>query len=498
MYKQTLLPQALQEITQQIDELKALTPEQLEDIVNDPEVRVILGEQSFAIFMAAYLSHYWNLPAAEFHAELIALLEDWREELLSITGFRGSGKSSITALAFVLWCALFEKAHFIIVINETDEVGKLSIANIREELESNPIIEHDFGNIISSEKVSTKFSESNVLLANGVRIMARSRGQKIRGLRHRQYRPDLVIIDDCEEIDKVQSKIYRDKTERWVRGVVIPAIEELKARLIIIGNELHRDALMARLRKTDKPDAMGHIFNNRSYPLLDKNGVSQWAGKYPTQAALDRQMAKVGRLIWLREYLLKVIPEDDQIVKEHEIHRYKELPSYITVVASGVDLAISKKQTADYTTMVAGLGSIIEGQPKIYVLPKPIKARLGFRETISNMKAQQQALGAYGMAMFYVEAQSYQKAAIEVGEMNMLPITPITSVADKTAKLNAIAPFIQNGTVLFPESGAEDLIDEILEFGVAEHDDLLDALVNLIYGILQNGGVQLPEVVILG
>jgi predicted phage terminase large subunit-like protein len=497
MYNQPL-PTALQEITQQIDDIAALTPEQLANLIDDPEIRVIASESSFAVFMAAYLSHYWNLPAADFHTELIALLEDWKQELLAITGFRGSGKSSIVALAFVMWCALFEKAHFIILVNETDEVGKLSIANIREELQSNPLIEHDFGTVISSEQVSTKFSETNVLLANGVRIMARSRGQKIRGLRHRQYRPDLVIIDDCEEIDKVQSKIYRDKTERWIRGVVIPAIEELKARLIIIGNELHRDALMARLRKKDKPDAMGHIFTNRSYPLVDDKGQCNWVGKYPDKAALDRQLAKVGRLIWLREYLLKVIPEDEQIVKDHEIHRYTELPNYITVVASGVDLAISQKQTADYTTMVAGLGSVIEGKPKIYVLPKPINARLGFAQTISTMKAQQDALRAYGMAMFYVEAQSYQKAAIEVGEMHMLPITPITSVADKRAKLMAIAPFIQNGTVLFPEAGCEELVDQILEFGVAEHDDLLDGLVNLIYGILQNGGVQLPEVVILG
>jgi len=493
---------ATQELPQQLDYLKGLTPEELQGIVDDPELRITLAENNFAIFMAVYLSHYWDLPAADFHAELVELLEDWAKQLIAITGFRGSGKSSIVSLAFVLWCALFEKAHFIILVNETDDVGKLSIANLREELQSNVLIEQDFGSVISSEKLSTKMTETNVLLANGVRIMSRSRGQKIRGLRHKQYRPDLVVIDDCEEIEKVQSKAYRDKTDRWIRGVVIPAIEEFKARLIIVGNELHKDAIMARLRKTDSPDGLGHIFINRSYPLLTVTAggatVCHWRGKYPTDWHLNQQKAKVGNLIWLREYLLKVISEDEQIIKPEDIHRYSELPSYITIVGSGVDLAISQKQTADFTAMVNGVGSVQEGLPKIYVLPNPVHLRIGFGQTITHMKAQADVLRAFGMATFYVEANAYQKAAVEVGQSHMVPIVPVTTVADKRAKLQAVSIFIQNGTVLFPEKGAEAIIEELTEFGVAEHDDLMDALINLILGIMTQGGVQLPQVVVLG
>lgn len=492
-----------EEISHAIDYLKALTPEELQGIIDDPELRITIAEHNFGIFMGVYLTHYWDLPAADFHAELIELLEDWDVKLLSITGFRGSGKSSIVSLAFALWCALFEKAHFIILVNETDDVVKLTIANLREELQSNPLIEQDFGSVISSEKLSTKMTETNVLLANGVRIMGRSRMQKIRGLRHKQYRPELVIIDDCEEIEKVQSKKYRDKTENWIRGVVIPAIEEFKARLIIVGNELHKDAIMARVRKTDKPDALGHIFTNKQYPLLTTTDsgatfTCHWIGKYPTQWHLDQQKAKVGNIIWLREYLLKVISEDEQIIKDSDIHRYSELPSYITIVGSGVDLAISEKQTADFTAMVNGVGSVQEGLPRIYVLPNPVHMRIGFGKTIVNMKAQADVLRAFGMATFFVEANAYQKSAVEIGQNHMIPIVPVTTVADKRAKLQAVSIFIQNGTVLFPETGAEGIIEELTEFGVAEHDDLMDALINLILGIMTQGGVQLPQVVVLG
>lgn len=42
-------------------------------------------------------------------------------------------------------------------------------------------------------------------------------------------------------------------------------------------------------------------------------------GKYPNEAALKKQEAKVGRSAWMREYLLKVVPPDDQEVKEEWI-----------------------------------------------------------------------------------------------------------------------------------------------------------------------------------
>ena len=42
-------------------------------------------------------------------------------------------------------------------------------------------------------------------------ILARSRGQKVRGLRHLQFRPRLVIVDDPEDGEWVRTKENRDK-----------------------------------------------------------------------------------------------------------------------------------------------------------------------------------------------------------------------------------------------------------------------------------------------
>src|SRR5690348_11682628 len=98
-----------------------LTYPTAEEILSDQAQRR-LAAKSLLGFALIYLSHYFTLPRADFHPELINLLEDWHNELLAVAGFRGSAKSTLAGLALPLWAALEGKAKFIIPINETDEV----------------------------------------------------------------------------------------------------------------------------------------------------------------------------------------------------------------------------------------------------------------------------------------------------------------------------------------------------------------------------------------
>lgn len=55
---------------------------------------------------------------------------------------------------------------------------------------------------------------------------------------------------------------------------------------------------------------------------------------------------------------------------------------------------------------------------------------------------------------------------------------------DKRTRLVLTANMIKNGQILFPRKGAEDLIQQIVHFGVEKHDDLADAFVNLANSLL--------------
>ena len=56
-----------------------------------------------------------------------------------------------------------------------------------------------------------------------------------------------------------------------------------------------------------------------------------------------------------------------------------------------------------------------------------------------------------------------------------------------------MAPYIKNGTALFPRSGCEKLLGQMFNLGVESHDDLNDTLVYLLQGLVSQG-LELPKI----
>lgn len=454
------------------------------DFAGDETVRHGFASVSTFGFFTTCLSHYIELPTADFHVELADALDDPTVPLLEVIGQRDSAKSTFATLAFPLRVALSGQFRFIVIINDTTEQVKITIDNIRHEIENNIILKQTFGVV----KIGKTWSETNLLLSNGVRIIGRSRGQNIRGIRHRQHRPDLIIVDDPENLKQVKKKKNRDATETWFNGEVLPAQRSFGAKLVVIGNLLHNDSFIARLKKNS-------LFKVVEFPIIDARGVPLWLAKYPTRKALINLRKRVGNTAYSREYLLKPVAEQDQVVKESDIqyypnkiltHRNDRGQPEVKIMDAGVgvDLAISELETADFTAMVPGLKVEWNGR-HVLVKPGPVNKRMNFDATIKQAKATASTLPLG--TRFYVEDVGYQRAAIQQMRKHSLVVSGMKPVSDKRARLQSIAPWILDGTVLFPETGCEDLINAIVNLGVEEHDDLVDAFVYMVMGLLMQG-----------
>lgn len=429
-------------------------------------------------FMALCLPHYMTLPSGEFHYDLAQYLQDPEEEQLCIIGFRGSGKTTFSSLAYPLFCALNERYRFIILINDTYQQAKVNMQNIKYEIEHNKHIAREYPGI----GIGDNWSKADLVLNNGVRILGRSRGQKVRGMRHREHRPDLVLIDDPEDLDATKTKTKRDDTERWFNSEIIPAIKESDSKLIMIGNLLHKDALMSRVARRD-------LFKTVKIPLIGEDGEPTWKAKYPNNEAIEKQRQRVdSRVAWSREYLLKIISSDEQIVKEEDIHYYdnslleKKLHGQVMYPpqagTSSVDLAISEKETADLTAIVQGIRVTYEDENKIWIKPNITNRRMDFNTTQQVIK-QKHKMMPMGSDLI-VEDVAYQRSAIQELERKGLPVKGIRPVKDKRARLETVASYIKSGRIMFPKKGADELIEQLLGFGIEEHDDMVDALVYLI------------------
>lgn len=479
-----------------------ITPE-LSDFMETETGRIESAKASFLCFLASYYTDKFVLDPADFHEDLINILQ-FVNDFIAILGFRGSAKSTILE-AYALWCMLTGRSKYTVYIGSTEDKAKQSVMNIKAHIEGNEQLRKDFDIQLDSSKVrsiSEKWSEGQ-LTVHGNTILAKGRGAKgIRGSLFDGKRLELVIGDDIEDTDNTKSADNRKKTKQWFFTEVVPATAQgvlaSDVKIVMLGNLVHRDCLLANLDKMqlDNDD----IVTVLKFPLLDENEDITWKGLYPDMDAVNKAKKKVmlsgagmGASIWAREYLLKFVDEEDQIIKDTDIQYYDDewLQKQFIAGGVGVDLAISKKETADYTAMVKAVMIRNDyGERRLLILRNPVKQRLDFVETIQtakNIKAEMPLA-----TTFYVENVAYQQSAIEVMQKNGLNVVPVGVQSDKRSRLMAISSYIKTGIVLFPKSGASDILEEVIGFGIEAHDDVLDAFVHVVGGMLNQ-----PEVIIV-
>lgn len=457
-------------------------------------------------FSYAYLSKGMPFAAADFHRAMIREIGDPANRRLEVLGFRSSAKSYYGSLALPLWAALEhpEKYPFIILIGDRFSQASLTIANLKNELDHNLGLKADYGVVAGGDPERWKLEGSewqkqNLVLSNGVRIIARSRGQRIRGMRHLNARPSLVVVDDPEDLEWVKSKQNRDKSFQWLTSEIIPAMDERTGKLLLIGNLLHSDGLLSRM----KPRMQKVL----EYPLVKDYQGTDWKGmwdhctwkaKYPTPESLEEMATTIGPSAWAREYLLRIVPEERQIVKPEDIRYYDASPKSapLGLTGHGIDLAFTQKESSDFTAIVSGDIYYVDAEnplkqgntPKIFVRPNPFHEKFFFYDVVPHLKELSRQSGS---DIFYVEANGTQIMAVTEMEQAGLPVKPMYPKADKRARLQVIAQYIKRGLVLFPRTGCEELLQEIFGLGAESNDDLVDGLVYLVMGLVEDGfGVQ--------
>ncbi|MEI7890546.1 MAG: hypothetical protein WCI36_01120 [bacterium] len=451
----------------------------IDKMIKDKAIRVAITKESHFMFFHLYFAHYVKYPTADFQREIFALTEDTSVKNLFVVAFRGSAKSTIITTSYPIWAILGEQQKkFVVILSQTRNQARQHMGNIKYELENNELLKNDLGPFKES---SDEWGMATLVFPKlNARISVASYEQSVRGLRHGQHRPDLIIGDDVEDLNSTRTREGRDKTHRWLTGEIIPSGDR-DTRLVVVGNLLHEDSLLMRIKQDVEEEKLNGLF--RSYPLIDENGEILWKGKYKDNNAIEEEKKKTGDdIAWQREYLLRIVPSDGQIIYSDWIQYYDELPKNKEprYTGIGIDLAISKNDTADYTAIVSGDIHDYGSDMKIYVHPNPINERMNFPETVMQIKA----LACIGKRypFFYIEEVAYQTSLIE--QLKYDGVKNVKGVKvhgqDKRMRLSMTAHLIKSGKVLFPRKGAEKLIQQLTGFGVEKHDDLSDAFANLV------------------
>ena len=222
-------------------------------------IRQRLGAIDMEFFGRAYFPHYFSRPSPEFHRELDNI---WQQGVLKgeypttpakvkkisrmngtkrvVAAPRGHAKSTSLTFKGSIHAIVYEYKHYPIIISDSSEQAEGFLDNIRVEFEENEALKEDFGSLVG------KVWRSNVLITStNIKVEAIGSGKKIRGRKHRNWRPDLLVLDDIENDENVRTPEQRKKLESWFLKAVSKAGDDY-TDIIYIGTLLHYDSLLAK------------------------------------------------------------------------------------------------------------------------------------------------------------------------------------------------------------------------------------------------------------
>ncbi|EHZ3394124.1 hypothetical protein K5T47_004786, partial [Salmonella enterica] len=203
----------------------------------------------YDFFVSTYFPHYIrHASRSQLHNYLFERLPQIvaspEGENDAIAAPRGEAKSTLVSQLFVLWCIIRGIKHYPVIIMDSIDQAYPMLEAIKAELLYNPRLRHDFPGVCVQGRV---WQMGTIVTANNIKVTVAGSGKKLRGLRHGPYRPDLVILDDIENDENVQSPEQRDKLDNWLKKTVLPLGEAGgKTDVVYIGTILHYDSVLSR------------------------------------------------------------------------------------------------------------------------------------------------------------------------------------------------------------------------------------------------------------
>jgi hypothetical protein len=335
---------------QQVAELRKWIRESVSPFENDTpakqRARKERGRTDLLYFFATYLPHYFSVAFGDFHAEWQEITE-LKDQFALVGAPREHAKSTFFTLGNPVHKVVYKLKRFIWPCSDTHEQATAFSTQIKLELEENPRIIHDFG------KLKTKhWSDDEFETSTGVKVLARGRGDKVRGVRYRQYRPDMAIFDDMENDETVESPRTTKKIINWIRGAVLGSLGEGYSA-IMVGNLFHPLSAISKLIAEEDEDGITRYVSKVYDAIVDEeNQVPLWPAQWPWKRLIKKKH-DVGKYTFNKEMRNKVGTEDSPFPEEQVTYFDRiEIVQRPLLFATGVDPAATATSKSDFRSVV--------------------------------------------------------------------------------------------------------------------------------------------------
>jgi predicted phage terminase large subunit-like protein len=313
-------------------------------------------------FAITYFPHHFSRGFCELHKDIFEQCDAPAPpagKRVARCAPRKFGKTTIISLVKPLHDIAYQRKHFVLLIGESATTAEANLATISQELDNNEKLLEDFPHLAPAKDAKgqmVKWTDRQLVFKNFATILAKGMGARMRGLKYRQMRPDLAILDDPESPETADTFLKRRRHKRWFGGTFM-GLGSSDWDLYVIGNLPHHDCLLADLLRDPQWSAKLYRAINREldpegerYPI--GNTKSDGSALWPEEWGLPRLEAykrepNVGSLGFAREMMNDPRDEESKVFNLTEFTFYDmtwpdDLKRY-RVVATAADPAGGEK-----------------------------------------------------------------------------------------------------------------------------------------------------------
>ncbi|MBI1903679.1 MAG: hypothetical protein HYS13_21460 [Planctomycetia bacterium] len=457
-----------------------------------------------------HFAHYFFAPTSRMHSALCARLPRLRPgERLAVIAPRGSAKSTLVSFAWPLYLALSGRQRYILLVAETTDQARRYLESIQNELTGNDGLQAEYPDAAGE---GAPWNADRIVLRNGAQIEAAGTGTSIRGRKHAQSRPSLVIIDDPQDRKHITSVPQRQAHWRWFTQDLLN-VGGPETIFVAVGTALHRDALIDRLMAQPGWEAMKfpsveswpwnlslwkeweRAYTDRSNPnreraalqfyeerraAMEEGAVVCWPEREGLYA-LMRLRVDIGRSAFESEKQGNPTnPESCEWPDEYfsESIWFTDWPQSLRLRAMALDPSKGNdSRFGDYSAYVM-LG--IDGDGTLFV--EADLARRSAEQIVRDgvewfVHFRPDVFGCESAMYHDLLAADFEEAFLARGILGARPLA-ITNTLAKEVRIRRLGPFLSQRRLRFRSGspGTRLLVEQMREFPTGDHDDGPDAL----------------------
>lgn len=433
---------------------------------------------SLVEFRAANLAAPGDVAPAPFHREWSDLLLRGRGHV-AVEGFRESGKDQYVFNAFLLYALkypVYERSYIVLVCS-TSSIAERKLKAVTRLYKAHKNLR------IGVEKIIEDSGRAfQVCYQDGaqVRIEAYGKGGAIRGIVWGAHRPDIIVINDPQDLEDTYSPSVLEKDWDWFTSEILFLSQS--SRIFLIGNNLGANCIIERVFAL--PADFG--FECRKYPILDGDGRSTWEAKFPTETVLSQRegFRFCGRIdTWMREKMCEVMAEESKPLHSEMydyFNPYSKTATEGAAIKIVLDPAISTKSDADYSVITA-FAAKDDGTFNILDVDRDRRNPYKIVDALFAMAARWNAtiVGVEVVAYQEMLAQEIERQQVKRGVyFNICRIRANTKISKAQKIRMRLQPKLAVGAIRLPKGAAwiAPLFEETDSFPFGQHDDILDTL----------------------